>query len=251
MEKKKVSVFVAGQRFNIITDQEEKYVRELASRIDARISSVSISGNLTRESAAVLTALDLADDGEQSKREIAEIREQIKDYLTRIEALGAENEQLKTELSKAQLETSALGDARATIAASDREKEALKKQILALKEQIALMQRAGYTLPAEQEEQELPSPEPEPQEAAPLPAAVPAEAELPPADETTVTAEDDLFFDMAQEEEIRPSRKEKKNRHEHKHLNPYKQQYMQQKQGEQKGYTQQRQYSLFDTDETN
>lgn len=254
MEKKKVSVFVAGQRFNILTDQEEKYVRELASRIDARIASTSISGNMTRESAAVLTALDLADDGEQSKREISEIKEQVKDYLTRIEALSAENDQLKTELSKAQLSVSALEDARATIAASDREKQALKNQIYALKEQIELMQSVGYTLPQEQEEQELPAAEPEPSDEPPVPDEAPELPEPPaqepaPAEEpATITAADDLFFDPQEEEPVKPARKEKKNRHEHKHTNPYKQQFMQQ-QGEPKGYTQQRQYSLFDTDE--
>lgn len=246
MEKKKVSVFVAGQRFNILTDQEEKYVRELASRVDARIASTSVSGNMTRESAAVLTALDLADDGEQLKREIAGIREQVKDYLTRIEVLSGENEQLKSQLSKAELSVTALDDARASLASSDREKQALKNQIVALKEQIELMQSVGYTMPAEQEEQEPAVAEPEPEEdEVPLPEEAPA----PIAEASPVTAEDDLQFDLPQEEPVRPSRKDKKNRHEHKHTNPYKQQYLQQKQGEQKGYTQQRQYSLFDIDE--
>lgn len=263
MEKKRVSILVAGQRFNLITDQEEKYVRELASHIDARITSASISGNMTRESAAVLTALDLADDGEKCRREIGEIKEQIKDYLARIETLSAENEELKAELSKAQLSVSALDDARATLAGSDREKQALKNEIAALKEQIELMQRVGYTLPAEQEDQELPAREPEAQEQAPLPGDESAPAEYLPEEEheqtaapvqeraasqPVITAEDDLFFDPQQEEPVRPSRKEKKNRHEHKHDNPYKQQFMKQ-QGEPKGYTQQRQYSLFDVDE--
>lgn len=244
MEKKRVSVFVAGQRFNILTDQEEKYVRELASRIDARITSTSISGNMTRESAAVLTALDLADDGEQGKREIAAIREQVKDYLSRIETLSAENDQLKAELSKAQLSVSALDDAHTTLKQSDREKEALKKQIFSLKEQIELMQSVGYALPAEQEEQEPAKAEPEPLDEAPVPDAAPEQESMP----APITAQDDLFFDPQEEEPVKPARKEKKNRHEHKHTNPYKQQFMQQ-QGEPKGYTQQRQYSLFDADE--
>lgn len=266
MEKKKVSVFVAGQRFNILTDQEEKYVRELASRVDARITSAVISGSLNREGAAVLTALDLADDAEQIRREIGEIREQVKDYLTRIEELSAENDRLSAELSKAQLSVSALDDARTTLAASDREKQALKNQIYALKEQIELMQTVGYTLPSEQEDQQPAAAEPEPADDEPEeifeePEEIleEAEEEPAPADELpepsagvpaqpVVTAEDDLFFDPQQEEPVRPARKEKKNRHDHSHVNPYKQQYLQ-KQQEQKGYTQQRQYSLFDTDE--
>ena len=250
MEKKKVSVFVAGQRFNIITEEEEKYVRELASHVDAKITSLSISGDMTRESAAVLTALDLADDGEHQKREINAIKEQVKDYLSRIETLSAENDRLNTELSKAQLSVTALDDARATLAASDREKEALKKQIFALKEQIELMQSVGYRTAEATEEAPQPAAE---DSAAEESAPIPTEADAPeeksaPDPQPAISAEDDLFFDLPEEEPVKPSRKEKKNRHEHKHMNPYKQQYLQQQ--EQKGYTQQRQYSLFDdTDE--
>ena len=249
MEKRKVSVLVAGQRFNIITEEEEKYVLDLASRIDARINSISIGQGMTREGAAVLTALDLADEGEHNKRELGEIKEQIKDYLTQIASLSDENEKLKAELSKAQLCAEELNGARATIAASDKEKESLKKQIYALKDQIALMQSVGYpTVPSEeeapaQEPQTEAAPEPVVEEEQPVeeaPAVQPA-----PAD---ITAEDDLFFDAPQEEPVKLSRKEKKNRHDHSHVNPYKQQFMQ-KQNDQKGYTQQRQYSLFDTDE--
>ena len=73
----------------------------------------------------------------------------------------------------------------------------------------------------------------------PLPEEAPAEQEKP------ITAEDDLFFDVEEEEVIKPEKK-KKNRHEHHHVNPYQQKA---KDKEQKGYTQQRQYSFFELDE--
>ena len=240
MEKKKVSVFVAGQRFNLVTDEEESYVRELASRVDARISSLVMSGNMQREKAAVLAALDLADDCEQEKRNLSEVREQVKDYLSKIEALSDENAEIKAELSKLKLSAEALDDARKTIANVEKEREALKKQVCAMREQIELMQKAAEEA-AQKSAIEAATDEPAEQEAAP---AVEKTVEIP-----QISAEDDLFFDVPQEEPVKPaSRKEKKNRHDHSHVNPYKQQHMQ-KQGEQKGYTQQRQYSLFDTNE--
>ena len=255
MEKKKISVFVAGQRFNLITDEEERYVIDLAAKVDARISSVSISSSMTRERAAVLTALDLADDGEHLRREMNEVKEQVKDYLKKIEQLTAENAELQTKLSREKHDHVALEDVQRMLSESDRDKEALKRQILALKEQIAVMLQAGYQ---ESVEEEIPVPqeEPAPIEEAPVePAPAPAEEEVTiaeaPAEPVApaapvVTAEDDLFFGIP-EEPVRP-RKEKK-RHHHPHDNPYRQQHMQKK-GEQKGYTQQRQYSFFDdTDE--
>lgn len=231
MDKKRVSVFVAGQRFTILTDEDEKYVIDIAAKIDARISSLTISQNMTRERAAVLTALDFADDNEQDKRAIAEIKEQIKDYITEISklseentALNAENNQLKREIAALKetqnINAAALQDAQNTKAGDEKEKEALKAQIRALKEQMELVHVESTPEPVEEE----PAPEKE-----------------------EVTAEDDLFFGAPAEPEIKPS-KEKKNRHDHSHVNPYRQQFMQKK-NEQKGYTQQRQYSLFDKDE--
>jgi chromosome segregation ATPase len=255
MEKKRISIFVAGQRFNILSDEEEKYVIDVAAKVDARITSLSISQNMTRERAAVLTALDFADDNEKDKRAIAEIKEQIKDYVTEIARLSEENtamdadkdqldrtvaalkeaqdtvaadekeiKELHVENDRLKSEIADLKEAQDTAAADEKEIEALKAQIRALKEQMELVQMEK-------------APEPQPSEEAPA-----------PVNEIQITAEDDLFF----EEEapvIKPQPpKEKKNRHDHSHVNPYKQQFMQ-KQKDQKGYTQQRQYSLFDTDE--
>ncbi len=230
MDKKRVSVLVAGQRFTILTDEEEKYVIEIAAKIDARISSLTISQNMTRERAAVLTALDFADDNEQDKRAIVEIKEQIKDYITQLArlseentALAQKNDQLRRELAALKetqnINAASLQDAQNAKAADEKEKDALKAQIRALKEQLALA-----SVEKTPEAPKEPTPEKE-----------------------EVTAEDDLFFGEPAEPVVMPQ-KEKKNRHDHAHVNPYKQQFMQ-KQKEQKGYTQQRQYSLFDEDE--
>ena len=89
--KIKVTVFVAGQRFNIITDKSEKYVRDIADEIDARINSLVVSQEMTRERAAVLTALDYADDSELDKENISAVKEQMKDYLKEIERLQDNN----------------------------------------------------------------------------------------------------------------------------------------------------------------
>ena len=99
---------------------------------------------------------------------------------------------------KAQLSVTALDDARATLAASDREKEALKKQIFALKEQIELMQNVGYR--TEEATAEAPQPAAE-DSAAEESAPIPTEADAPeeksaPDPQPAISAEDDLFFDL-------------------------------------------------------
>ena len=258
MDKKRVSVFVAGQQFTILTDEDEKYVIDVAAKIDARIASLSFGQNMTRERAAVLTAMDFADDNEQDKRALAEIREQIKDYVTEISRLSEENAALSEELKqlkqkqeqkseeKSELNTQikqlndkvaqigdentalkeenrqlkskidALKEAESDRTADDKEKEDLKEQLRALQEEL----EAAKTAPVAQEA---------------------------PAEKDTFSAEDDLFFDVPEKPAVK-AQKDKKNKHEHQHVNPYKQQFMQKK-NDQKGYTQQRQYSLFDDNE--
>lgn len=253
MEKVKVSVFVAGQRFNIITDEEEKYVRDLAARVDGRINSLAVSQNIGRERAAVLAALDLADDIDHERRNLSEVKEQVKDYLTQIEKLSAENCRIKNELGSAESDAKELKAAREILSKRDKEISALKSEIFSLKDQIELMRKTHEEALAAKAIEDKKAEEViycRSEDKAPTEEA-PAVQEAPPEKAGEITAQDDLFFDMPEEEPVKPSpRKEKKNRHDHSHVNPYKQNYLK-KQEDQKGYTQQRQISLFDADGQN
>lgn len=231
--KIKVSVVVAGQRFTILTDKSEKYVRDIASEIDARINSLVLTSNMTRERAAVLTAMDYADDSVIDRENIAAVKEQIKDYVQEIERLQDNNAKLVSDYNLLKAEYERLIEERQT--AQSFEENVKKKlddsqaQIASLKEQL---KKANEQIESLKNQQSA-------DEEVPLPEEAPAEQEKP------ITAEDDLFFDPEEEEVIKPEKK-KKNRHEHHHVNPYQQKA---KDKEQKGYTQQRQYSFFDVDE--
>ena len=231
--KIKVSVVVAGQRFTILTDKSEKYVRDIASEIDARINSLVLTSNMTRERAAVLTAMDYADDSVLDRENIAAVKEQIKDYVQEIERLQDNNAKLVSDYNLLKAEYERLIEERQTT--QDFEEKAKKAlddsqaQIASLKEQL---KKANEQIESLKNQQSA-------DEEVPLPEEAPAEQEKP------ITAEDDLFFDPEEEEVIKPEKK-KKNRHEHHHVNLYQQKA---KDKEQKGYTQQRQYSFFDVDE--
>lgn len=231
--KIKVSVVVAGQRFTILTDKSEKYVRDIASEIDARINSLVLTSNMTRERAAVLTAMDYADDSVLDRENIAAVKEQIKDYVQEIERLQDNNAKLVSDYNLLKAEYERLIEERQT--AQDFEEKAKKalddsqEQIASLKEQL---KKANEQIESLKNQHSA-------DDEIPLPEEAPAEQEKP------ITAEDDLFFDVEEEEVIKPEKK-KKNRHEHHHVNPYQQKA---KDKEQKGYTQQRQYSFFELDE--
>ena len=230
--KIKVSVVVAGQRFTILTDKSEKYVRDIASEIDARVNSLVVSSNMSRERAAVLTAMDYADDSVLDRENIAAVKEQIKDYVQEIERLQDNNAKLVSDYNLLKAEYERLIEERQN--AQDLEEKAKKElddsqtRITSLKEQLKQANEQIEALKNQQADDVIP-----------LPEEAPAEQERP------ITAEDDLFFDIEEEEPVKPEKK-KKNRHEHNHVNPYQQKA---KDKEQKGYTQQRQYSFFDVDE--
>ena len=230
--KIKVSVFVAGQRFNIITEKSEKYVLDIASEIDARINSLVISGDMTRERAAVLTALDYADDSEADKENINAVKEQMKDYLQTIERLQDDNAKLTGDYNLLKAEYERLIAEHQSAEEAQRALFKSKEKVAELENEIEMLNNKLQSL------QQQPTVAAEPDE-------IPLPEEPPVKEEQTITAEDDLFFDEPEEAPVKPQ-KEKKKRHDHNHVNPYQQKA---KEKQNKGYTQQRQYSFFDIDE--
>nr|WP_316621813.1 cell division protein ZapA [uncultured Ruminococcus sp.] len=233
--KIKVTVFVAGQRFNIITDKSEKYVRDIADEIDARINSLVVSQEMTRERAAVLTALDYADDSELDKENISAVKEQMKDYLKEIERLQDNNAKiirdynsLKAEYERLIEQNRSAEDCQKALEESEKKVAELQEENGQLKQKIESLKEQSATVVDPDISEEIPLPE-----------------EPPVEEEEKITAEDDLFFDDTEDEEQVKPEKKKKNRHNHSHVNPYQQKAKQKEQG----YTQQRQYTFFDIDE--
>lgn len=246
-KKIKVNIFVAGQRFNVITDKSEKYVLDIASEIDARINSLVVSGDMTRERAAVLTALDYADDGELDKENLAAVKEQIKDYVQEIERLSDSNAKLSSDYHNLKSEYERLIALRRASDDLQRQLDDCRVQIASLEQENRQHRANAVKLTSlEEEKQELlQTIEALKQELADKPdeQPVPTPTDDDAPEDQTITAEDDLFFDE-EEEPVKPDKK-KKNRHEHQHVNPYQQKAKE----KQKGYTQQRQYTFFDIDE--
>ena len=186
----KVSVVVAGQRFTILTDKSEKYVRDIASEIDARINSLVVSSNMTRERAAVLTAMDYADDSVLDRENIAAVKEQIKDYVQEIERLQDNNAKLVSDYNLLKAEYERLIEERQT---AQNFEENIKKALDDSQAQIASLQEQ---LKKANEQIDFLKNQQTTDDDIPLPEEVPEEQEKP------ITAEDDLFFDPEEEEVI-------------------------------------------------
>ncbi|MBQ4128618.1 MAG: cell division protein ZapA [Ruminococcus sp.] len=213
MEKNKITVFVASQKLTLITTESEKYVNDIANKVDTVINSLFTSTNMSKERCAIMAALDFCDDEAKAKQALAQVKEQVKDYIEDSAKLRAENEELKAKIEKLEAQNSELLSSKKTMVATSveiKEKEELKQEVV------------EKTQPVE------------------------------------ISAEDDLSFDIEEKEQVEISApvkaepapqmntpKSEKKRHNHEHINPFRQRHMEQK-NEKKGYTPVRQYSLFE-----
>ncbi len=211
MEKKKVTVFVAGQKLNLITTESEKYVTDIAQKVDTAVNSMFASSNMSREKCAVMAALDFCDDEAKARIALNELKEQIKDYIEDSLKLRTENEELKAEIEKLKAEKQELLNSKKTLVASAVE---IKKE-KTVKQEIEVEIDSSDDLSFDFDE---------------------VNTEGTQADEAVKAVETN---------DTATPKKADKKRHNHSHTNPYKERFLKQ-QNEQKGYTPTRQYSLFD-----
>ena len=95
--KNKITVSIAGQEYTMIAEEGEDYVRRCAAMVDKQVREVMDGVHLGRSDAAVLTALNLADQFLTEQEASENLRRQIKEGLD-------ESAKLKLELSEAKRE---------------------------------------------------------------------------------------------------------------------------------------------------
>jgi cell division protein ZapA len=89
--KRSVSVQIAGVRYSLKTDEDERWVKSIAAYVDGKMRDVQKSTRtFDTQAAAVLTALQVAEELFAERRETRELRKSIReksesllDYLER------------------------------------------------------------------------------------------------------------------------------------------------------------------------
>ena len=120
MAANKVKVTIMGADYSILAEDDPRYVQLLGKELDSKMAGImKVNSRLSTTQAAVLAALDYADESKKATATADRLREQIKDYLDdasaakskadlarhdsekhkkEVEALQAENERLRREL---------------------------------------------------------------------------------------------------------------------------------------------------------
>lgn len=97
----KVKLTIRGSNYVINTDESVEYTEELGKRIDERMNEI-MKGSffITATQAAILVALEMADELTKSEKNVENFRSQIKDYLEDAAKAKTERDYYKRELER-------------------------------------------------------------------------------------------------------------------------------------------------------
>lgn len=98
----RITVSICGDEYTFVAEESTAYMEQVAALVDKKMSEILTGVKVGRSDAAVLAAVNLADELLKSEQTAENLRRQVKDYLD--EATQARNEvsDLKRQLFKAQ-----------------------------------------------------------------------------------------------------------------------------------------------------
>lgn len=105
----KIRLLIAGEEYNIGTDDDLDYVAGLGAELDQKISAL-MNGNfrISVTQAAIVTALEYADMAKKSETTSENLRAQIQGYLEDAARARTDAEVTKRELERVNKELAAL-----------------------------------------------------------------------------------------------------------------------------------------------
>ena len=98
----RVTMTICGQDYTLVADESAAYMEKVGALVDEKMTELMTSAHVSRYDAAVLAAINLADELYRQQEGGENLRRQLKTYLD--EATAAKNEvsDLKRQLFKAQ-----------------------------------------------------------------------------------------------------------------------------------------------------
>ncbi len=107
--RNKVELRIAGKDYTIVGTEPEEYIQKVGHYIDKKMTEIlRCSSSLSTSLAAVLTAINVADDFFKSRESEQDARKELKRALDELESLKEEKQRL-------QQENSALAEMNATL----------------------------------------------------------------------------------------------------------------------------------------
>ena len=98
----RVTMTICGTEYILVAEEDSAYMEKIGSMVDTEMRSLMDSAHMSRDAAAVLAAVNLADQLTKAQEGAENLRRQVKTYLD--EASRAKNEaaELRRKLQNAQ-----------------------------------------------------------------------------------------------------------------------------------------------------
>ena len=98
----RVSIHICGADYTLTAEESPSYMEKVAAYVDGKMTETLGSAKVGRTDAAILTALNIADELMKEKESSDALRSQIKGYLDEAAKAQSEVSELKRELFKLQ-----------------------------------------------------------------------------------------------------------------------------------------------------
>ncbi len=100
--KNRVSVTIGGRDYTLVAVEEDSYVRKVASHVDQKVKEMMETAHLSVTDAAIMTAVNIADDYFKMVETSENLRSQLKEYLEEASKMKLELSEAKRALFKLQ-----------------------------------------------------------------------------------------------------------------------------------------------------
>ena len=98
--RNKIVVSIGGKDYTMVAAEDEGYVRRCAELVNRQLSEVSAGGKLSQADAAVLAAMNIADQLLKEQATSENLRRQVKENLEEANSLKLELSEAKREIFK-------------------------------------------------------------------------------------------------------------------------------------------------------
>lgn len=98
----RITVSICGTDYTLMAEESPSYMQKVAALVDGKMSELMTSAHLGRIDAAVLTAVNIADEMLKQQGATENLRSQLKGYLDEANRAKAELSECKREIFKLQ-----------------------------------------------------------------------------------------------------------------------------------------------------
>ena len=98
----RITVSICGEEYTFTAEESPAYMQKVAAMVDSKMAEVLAGGKVSRTDAAVLGAVNIADQYLKNQGNSENLRSQLKGYLDEANRAKAEASDLKREVFKLQ-----------------------------------------------------------------------------------------------------------------------------------------------------